>query len=233
MDAEMARFVDEAAEIAASGRWTAVNARIEQLAANPGFDDGGNSNAWRVQLFGGLCAEVFSEYLDLNRAYNEKRRGDAPLVAWRARNLLELSVWSMYCAKSRENARRVYEDAVRDTRDIYNVFIEWGTAKALPADWLDPLTDARQDLFDRAAAEGIESLEGPYTAVSKAAKECGIGDHFNVSYRMLSKFAHPTAMRILAPPDEAKHTAQRHHFFSHGCLFFTGAFHALESELDG
>jgi hypothetical protein len=48
---------------------------------------------------------------------------------------------------------------------------------------------------------------------------------------MLSKFAHPTAMRILAPPDEKREALQRDRVFSQGCLFFTGAFHALEGQL--
>src|SRR5712691_8255186 len=65
----------------------------------------------------------------------------------------------------------------------------------------------------------------------KCAKESGIGDHFSLSYRMLSKFAHPTAMQILAPPDEAKAALQKDCFFSQGCLFFTGAFVALEGQL--
>jgi hypothetical protein len=48
---------------------------------------------------------------------------------------------------------------------------------------------------------------------------------------MLSKFAHPTAMQILAAPDEVKVSVQEDLFFSQGCLFFTGAFEALEGEL--
>ncbi len=48
---------------------------------------------------------------------------------------------------------------------------------------------------------------------------------------MLSKFAHPTAMRILAPPDERTEALQRDYFFSQGCLFFTGTFSALEGQL--
>jgi hypothetical protein len=86
-------------------------------------------------------------------------------------------------------------------------------------------------LSRRAASEGIETLDGTYKEVSEAAKECGIGSQFSVSYKMLSKFAHPTAMRILARPDETKNALQRDLFFSHGCLFFTGAFDALERQL--
>lgn len=224
---EFSRFVNEAADIRTSGRWAAVNTRIEALAANPGPD-----NAWWVQLFASLCSQNFSEYLSMQRAYENKQNDDAALLAWHARNLLELSVWSMYCANSRNNARRVYEDAGRDVHRIYDAFIQWGTAIALPTDLLDPIVTAKHDVSERARLlDGIESLDGPYKKVSEAAKECGIGGHFSVSYKLLSKFAHPTAMRILAPPDENKESLQRDWFFSHGCLFFTGAFDALESQL--
>ena len=227
MDPEFSRLVNEAADIADSGRWAAVNARIEALAANPGTD-----NAWWVQLFASLCSQNFSEYLSLKRAYENKQDDDAALLAWRARNLLELSVWSTYCAKSRDNARRVYEDAGRDIRGIFDAFIKWGAVTAQATDWLDPIAAAKRDLSQRAlAVDGIESLDGPYKPVSNAAKECGIGEHFSLGYKMLSKFAHPTAMRILAPPDEKREAVQRDCFFSQGCLFFTGAFNALEPHI--
>jgi len=58
MDTEFQRLVDAAAEVAATGRWDAVNERIKNLAASSGPD-----NAWRVQLLGCLCSQLFSEYL--------------------------------------------------------------------------------------------------------------------------------------------------------------------------
>ncbi len=225
MDSEFSRLVDEAADISQSGRWAAVNERIEYLSANPGVH-----NDWWVQLFGSLCFQVFSEYLSLKRAHEHKRY-EVSLLAWRARNLLELSVWCLYCSKSRENARRLYEDAGRDVLGIFTAFTKWGTATAQDPDWLDLFTGAKQDLSQRAALDGIASLDGAYKHVTDAARESGIGEHFSVSYRMLSKFAHPTAMRILAPADDTKAALQRDCFFSQGCLFFTGAFAALESQL--
>jgi hypothetical protein len=225
MDPEFTRLVEEAASIPTSGRWAAVNERIEHLAANPGPD-----NDWWVQLFGSLCFQVFSEYLSLKSAHEEKR-DEGALLAWRARNLLELSVWCLYCSKSRENSRRLYEDAGRDVLGLFSAFTKWGTATAQDPDWLDLFTGAKQDLSKRAASDGIASLDGAYKQISDAAKEAGIGDHFSLSYKMLSKFAHPTAMRILAPPDEVKATVQKDCFFSQGCLFFTGAFVALEGQL--
>ena len=118
-------------------------------------------------------------------------------------------------------------------RGVFDAFIKWGTATAQAADWVDPLSTAKQDLAERALAnEGIESLDGKFKEVRDAAIECGLGEHFSLSYKVLSKFAHPTAMRILAPPNDKTEAVQREVFYSQGCLFFTGAFHALERELN-
>jgi hypothetical protein len=225
MDAEFSRLVDEAANISVSGRWEAVNERIKYLAANPDAD-----KVWCVQLFSSLCFLVFSEYLSLKRAHDLKR-DEASLLAWRARNLLELSVWCLYCSKNRENARRLYEDAGRDVLGIFSAYTKWGVATSQDPEWVDLFTGAKQELSQRAATDGIATLDGPYKQVSDAAKESGIGEHFALSYRMLSKFAHPTAMQILAPFDESKTAQQKDLFFSQGCLFFAGAFVALEGQL--
>ena len=227
MDPEISRLVNQAADIAASGRWATVNARLEGLAANPG-----ENNAWWVQLVGGLCFQNFSEYKSLKRAHENTQNGSAMLLAWRARNLLELSVWSNWCAKSRDKTRRVYEDAGRDAADILDALMKWGTKTAQLTDWLDPIATAKQDLSKRALLlDGIQSLEGNYKRVSEAAKECGIGEHFALSYKLLSKFAHPTAMQILVVPDKQQEALLRDLFFSQGCLSFTYAFNALEREL--
>lgn len=223
MSPEFAKFVTDAADVKKSGRWNAMNVKIQRLAAKPSAGD-----EWHVQLFGSICYQVFSEYHRLESAYGAERE-NASLLAWRARNLLELSVWSRYFVTSREHARRLYEDAGRDVLDLLSAFEKWGQVTAQSADWLDPLVSGKQDLSRRATADGIETLEGSYKRVAEAAKDCGMSDHFTLSFKMLSKFAHPTAMQILGAPDEGRHALQRDCFFSQGCLFFTGAFVALES----
>lgn len=226
VDAELSRWVHEASNIGTSGRWAAVNARIEQLCAIPGA-----GNAWWVEVFSSLCASVFSEYLSLKRAY-EDPRSEASLMAWRARNLLELSVWSIYCSKSRENAHCFYADGGRDVLGLFSAFDKWSAATGRERSDVGTVDQARGELSNRAAAKGIESLEGGYKPVSEAAKAVGMAEHFALSNKMLSKFAHPTAMQILAPPDDAKTNMQKDVFFSHGCLFFLGAFTALEGQLN-
>ena len=96
-----------------------------------------------MRVFASLCWHNFSEYLALKHAYENIRYDDLPLLAWHARSLLELSVWAMYSAKSTEHALRVYEDAGRDVRGIFDAFLKWGTATAQLPDWLDPISIAK------------------------------------------------------------------------------------------
>jgi hypothetical protein len=100
--------------------------------------------------------------------------------------------------KSRDNARRLYEDAGSDTLDLFAAFKAWGENTAQSTDWLDAFTNAGQDLSQRAALVGIETLDGSYKRVTDASTECAIENHYALSFKMLSKFAHPTAMQILA-----------------------------------
>jgi Family of unknown function (DUF5677) len=216
------QFVADAANIEESGRWAAMNKKIVSLAKNPGV-----GNAWQVQLLGGLCCQVFSEYRHLQDA-REAERTNPSVLAWRARNLLELSVWSAYFSKSRENARRLYEDAGRDAKDVLDKFERWGQAAGQPVDWLSAIADSKNDLSRRAAGEGIESLDGRYMRVADAAGKCGLKDMFETMNKMLSKFAHPTAMQILGMADDDKQSRQRETFYALGCCFFHGAFCALE-----
>lgn len=225
MEQVFSRFVDDAASIATSGRWNAVNERLKEMVGNPGGPD----NVWFVQLFAGLCSQVFSEYLLLKRAYEENDAREVAVLAWRARNLLELSVWSIYCTKSRDNARCLYDDAWRDMNGLFTAFKVWGEATTQDAEWFQVGRNAQQDLFNQATTEGIESPNAKFKSVRDAAEEVGIKDQFNLSSKFLSKFIHPTAMQIIMfAPNEAMRVLHRETFFGQGCLFFIGSFTALE-----
>jgi hypothetical protein len=223
-DPVFSKFAADAANIKESGRWTALNEHILQMAKKP---EAGNE--WYVQLFGQLCYQVLSEYSSLKRAYDEKQNEDVSLVAWRARNLLELSVWATYFTKSSDKARRLYEDAGRDAHELFGIFETWGRKSGQSFDWLSPLASFKTDLAERAAREGVTKLDAGYMRVDIAAADCGLQDHYKIMSKMLSKFVHPTALQILGVADDAKLAMQREWFFSLGCLFFTGAFTALEN----
>jgi hypothetical protein len=222
MKDEFARLIREADDIKMSGRWRELNQKIYQLA-----DNQNGHEAWQVQVLAALSAQNFSEYLALKKAYEEER-SELSLLAWRARNLLEISVWSIYCAKAKENARIFYEDAGRDVLGVCKAFTQWGNATSQDSGWLEPIESAKLGISQRAASDGIESLEGSYKHVSKVADECGIGVHFKLAYKHLSKFAHPTAMLLMAAPDLEREKLQKDIFYSDGCMFYVGAFTALE-----
>ena len=63
MDPEYSRLIDFTANIDPSGRWEAVNKRIEHLAADPG-----KYSTWWVRLFACLCHQVFSGILALEES---------------------------------------------------------------------------------------------------------------------------------------------------------------------
>jgi hypothetical protein len=226
MRTEYLKPVTEAAGVAGSGRWAAINSQIKRLCANPGV-----GNAWRVEVLSSLCASVLYEYQSAKHAY-EDPASEVALIAWRARNLLELSVWSIYCGKSEANIRTFYADGGRDVLGLLGAFEKW--AKATEGDHGNAIAgrQAKKDLVARAAAEGVESLDGAYKLVSDAAKEVGMGANFALFNKLLSKFAHPTAMQVLAPPDDGKTKLQKEIFFSHACLFFNGAVSSLETQVD-
>ncbi len=224
MHTDFEQMVHLAGQISTSGRWDALNEKVRSLAQAPGLRP-----PWWIQVMGGLLSKVFIEYLSLKRSFDDM--GEPSLLAWRARNLLELSIWSQYCSKTEEHAHRLYEDAGRDEIGIYEEFFKWGTATSKEQDFLDLFSEASKNLEQRAMKEGISSLQGKFKEVADAAKELGMGHHYKVANRMLSKFAHPTALSILSLADEKTEQGQRELFFAFGCLFFVGAFTSIESQL--
>ncbi len=217
-------MVNLANQIATCGRWDALNNAIERLAKSYA----GREDVWYLQTLSGLTFLTLTEYNFLKEANGDKRGDTVSLVAWRARNLLELAVWAVYCMGGIEKVRRLYEDAGRDAADMYNAFQKWGEATAQDANFVSRFVNAKQELAQRAAAEGIEELDASYMRVASVAKEIGMGDHFSVGYKLLSKWAHPTVMQMLSVEDEEKLRLQRECFFSMGCLHFSGAFTAVE-----
>lgn len=226
MDQEFIRSITEAADIKSSGRWGALNQKICQLAENHNGHE-----VWQIQVIAALCSKNFSEYFALKKAYEDQPVSEPSLLAWRARNLLEVSVWSSFCALSKDNARIFYEDAGRDVFDMYKAFTKWGKTTSQGQNWIDPIEKAKHEISRRAMNEGIMSLDGPYKKVSRAAEECGLGPYFALGYKELSKFSHPTAMLIMGDADPEKEKLQRDKFYSGGCMFFVGAFTVLEGML--
>ena len=183
---------------------------------------------WYADVLQGLWRESVSEFSAIRRDYQNPQDRDVSLLAWRARNILELVTWCMHCVRHTNNARRLYEDAGRDVRDIAKAFLKWGTLINQPKDWVDGPQRVVDSVESQAQSVGIESLDGPFVRVSDAAKDCGFDASFAVANKLFSKLAHPTAMMILGALDEGSIAKQRDAIFGNACVLFLGTFEVLD-----
>jgi hypothetical protein len=129
---------------------------------------------------------------ELRSAYTQRSLGT---VAWLARNLLELAIWSEHCAASKENAKEFWLDSARDAFDALDI-----PDGPLLHSSLEP---TRRLLLDNAAADGFD-IEQEYARVSSVAKKLGRGEAFKHVNKTLSKYAHPTALAIFSPGGNAQ-----------------------------
>jgi hypothetical protein len=145
-----------------------------------------------VKVIGLLIHNVARVCRDLLRTTDDQEA--LPATAWNARNLLELLVWAKYCA-AHDNARRFYEDALRDFQGIADVY-----AKMCEVSGIENKFEAsmRQNIEDVAINQlGLDSLDSKFTRVGEAAKVVGLGPLYDAHNKYLSKFAHPTAGLII------------------------------------
>lgn len=75
----------------------------------------GRVEDWYADLITKISLSIGRVCIDL---FKSTEQDALPAAAWNARNLLELWVWTKYCSTSRANARRFYEDAIRDAKGI-------------------------------------------------------------------------------------------------------------------
>jgi len=118
-----------------------------------------------------------------------------PVVALLSRNILELRIWTEFCIKSEEDASTFHLDAIRDFDDMI---------KRVPSTDLTDYPEAaglfKQFADARAELEQIldpGELDESYQKVRKAAEDIGQLAVFDPVFKVLSKFAHPTAMLIM------------------------------------
>jgi hypothetical protein len=139
---------------------------------------------------------LVSELID-----TRKSRPSLSVVALLARNLLELRVWTEFCTKSAKDAKTLYLDAVRDVDDLIRCVSSDVNLYPGATDMIKKYADLRVEL-DNALEPG--EMDGTYQKVSKAAKQIGL-QGFEMKYKILSKFAHATAVTIMVGqlPDES------------------------------
>lgn len=217
--------IKEADEIRTSVRWNALNEKIKKQAA---ISD--KKLEWRSHVFSGLTYRIFSEYHRIKEAH-ERNDDELAIVAWHARNLLELMIWTRYCTTDDDKARRFYEDAGRDHYDLLNATKVWGDKNNQSSIWKDQTENSLAELVDAAAEHQVSDLNSKYLRVSDAAQQVGMKDNFDMQNKFFSKFAHPTAGHVVLPFVNENAKRLKTVFFANGCLFFIYGFSFLEQHL--
>lgn len=120
-----------------------------------------------------------------------------PVIAFAARNLLELSIWIRFCGQSAAHSRRFYEDKFKDGLGFYNALTRW--VGCVPnQDLASMAIDAQKKVLKGLASSvGADVSDDDYTKVARAADELGGREYFTSLNTMLSKVAHPASTMVL------------------------------------
>jgi hypothetical protein len=186
---------------------------------------------WHVDMLLNLWAELVMDFRLLELSYVNHHEAflisRPSVMAWRARNLLELSVWIEYCLKSRENARRFYDDKMRDAFEWVSVMHSLAELfPALPAAAQIKQVKARMETS--AINSGVD-IDDSYMRVNDAARELGILQPWGKMNKLLSKFAHPTAFTVLTLTQGEAESNMSDFFLMVGCLSFSGSIEEFDT----
>ena len=126
-----------------------------------------------------------------------------PVLSLLVRNLLELRIWTEFCATSVENAKRFQLDAIRDADDLFKAINAIGakypdvtnTAAHSQAMGIHGKYSEMRAKLEAALEPG--ELRGRYMDVRDAAEAMGKGAEYAYYSKVLSKFAHPTALVVM------------------------------------
>ena len=213
----MIEFIDEAEKIRTNGRWKKLNNEIVRFSKSiPKKEE------WKLDVFPNLAFNILNEYTMMKSAFIQGNN-DSPIVVWHARNLLELSVWVLFCLQSDENERWLYEESGVDAFDLLS---QSKKAFAGDDDMLQNFNESIEKLTLASKARGVQDIDRKFSNIGKVASNLGLKEQFQFEYKFLSKYAHATAMQIVSPHmyQSAKELA-----FGFGCKSFVNAFHCLES----
>lgn len=157
--------------------------------------------SWHLDLWQHLISEFMLEHKGL---VEFREAANIRASAWTTRNILELTIWVSYCAKSQINAKCFYDDRVRDTFDL----LEHAEALSGLSDESDVsipklVEETRRRILKQAQADNSEDADKSFQRVYDAAATIGQDTLYRSLNKILSKFAHPTSMMVFSFQDEA------------------------------
>ena len=181
----------------------------------------------RKVLFTLFCA-LRTEYDAIIHDYYNNKYTSRSLLAWRARNLLEINTWCRFCCEDVKNADLLFKWAAEDQLELEAKMEKWAEATNHLATMSERIERVRQDVANQAEKHGVSDLAANYKSPLAAAETIGFEQDFKIHNKILSKFAHPTPMLLFSEELDDGMPKRAFYFFSQGCLFFYDAFFRLE-----
>jgi hypothetical protein len=173
---------------------------------------------WHWQVFAGLLISATSAQKHLRLGFEHR---DISHVCWAARTLLELFVWADFCRADKENARRFYQDAMRDLNGTMVTFQQLLDVIDVTPEQRMMIDDTQEGSEDLSVRGGLAPQNTKFTQVADAADKIGRGPWFRKANKILSKLVHPTAFAVVTAPTDGLSGGACEH------LFMTGLYYAL------
>lgn len=171
--------------------------------------------AWFPNLVTSLVNSTLREYKHLKIGL----RKYTGLLAWAARNMLELHIFTRYALASEENTRRFIGDRLIDGIELFSAVRTYALYRDARTD-TTAVDETIRIAKEQKIAESIN--EERYLSTSALAAKLGMLEEFQYMNKVASKLVHPTAWSILAMNDEGEYA----HFKP--ILFFAGARYGSE-----
>lgn len=183
---------------------------------------------WHEMLLVKLIHATSVNAAALRRAYDDP---ELYSIAFRARNLLELTIWTQFCGKSESNAKRFFYDAFRDAIGMGEASRR-GLPETLKAKFKGTLDKSDAEMARSLDSVGMKPGDRRYTKVADAADAIGRKGEFLATNTLLSKFAHPTAMMVVSMPNNKIQKVFRASMLFEGAILGAQSLTAIHSTLD-
>lgn len=188
--------------------------------------DGEELYKWRVIC--GILKLLFEHY---DRLIDAKTRSfPQHTIAYHARCLLELVVWTKFALESDDNIKKIDADSLNDSKDLLNKLKDFSTKSGKPFNLNFNTYDER--LMELAKKEGYEAPTKEYLSLRKVASDVGLLLYYESNNKFLSKIVHPTAFSIVGLANDSDEASITLEIVKAGCNWYATSVKALALMFD-
>jgi hypothetical protein len=153
----------------------------------------------KASVIFGILVLAFEHYDGLIEAHKEKPRINT--IAYHARSLLELFMWTKFCLDSDDNIIKLHKSALNDAKDLVDKFSEF--SEKSNGNYNFNAQAANDRLINLAKEKGYDHPIKKYLEIHKCDFEKELYFYYNYNNKFLSKFVHPCGFNIVGMLDEA------------------------------